>query len=432
MSDYVLEGEKWGGSAFGSTGGTVSWAVDNSIPTAFVAQIVAAFADWSRYGNITFTQVSSTSSSQIDFSDAYIDGLNNVLGETSFSYIGSRLQSAQITFDSGEGWHVSGSSLVSNAGANFFIVALHEIGHAIGLDHYTGGLAVMNPYLTSSLANLTQSDIDGIRAIYGSSPQTTYVVSDVFGRFAHDAQGPWGKVFALYDALLGRAPDALGFEDLTHALQSGTSLHDLAQSMLASGEHTASFGRFDQLSDAAFIEQLYEVTQHRAADAPGLAHFESALAAGVSRADVAVSFALSDEHIGRLGSSYAAGVYDPDKDASDIARLYYGVQGRAPDADGLMHWRVAASTGESIHDIAQDFLASAEYRTKFGGLDDAHYVDTLYQNALGRHAEADGLHHFMSELQHGGSRVDVAFEIAESPEARQHLMPVIESGWVLA
>lgn len=432
MSDFVLEGEKWGGAAFGSAGGTVTWAVDNSVPAAFVAQISAAFADWARYGNIAFQQVSSTSPSQIDFSDAYIDGLNNILGETSYSYSGTHLQSAQITFDSGEGWHLSGNSILSNAGANLFIVALHEIGHAIGLDHYTGGLAVMNPYLTSSLANLTQSDIDGVRAIYGGAPQPTYVASDVFGRFAHDAQGAWGKVFALYDAILGRAPDLLGFEDLTHALQTGTSLHDLAQGMLASGEHTANFGRFDQLSDDAFIQQLYAVTQHRAADAAGLAHFESALAGGVSRADVAVSFAFSDEHINRLAPSYTAGVYDPDKDASDVARLYYGIQGRAPDAPGLLHFRAAAAAGESIHDIAADFLSSDEYRTKFGGLDNAHLVDTVYQNALGRHAEADGLNHFVDQLQHGASRTDVAFEISESAEARQHLMSVIEGSWVLA
>lgn len=430
MSDYVLEGVKWGGTTFGTAGGTVTWAADGSVPTSFIAQISAAFADWARYANINFSQVSSTSTAQIDFSDAPIDGLNNILGQTSYSYAGASLRSAQITFDSGEGWHLSGGSLLSSAGANFFIVALHEIGHAIGMDHYNVSPAVMNAYLNLSVTDLTQSDIDGIRAVYGSA--ATSNTPTPFGSFIHDPSSAGGVVYAFYEAFLGRAPDPLGFEDLTHDLLSGMSLRSLAQAMLSSAEHTRNFGAYDHLSNEAFVEQLYQVIQHRSPDAPGLAHWEDALAGGESRVDVGIAFALSAEHIGSLQGAYTAGVFDPDKGVADIARLYWGIHGRAPDGGGLYHFVQDLANGKSVHDVARDFIASPEYQSKFGGLDDVHFVDTLYQNALGRHAESEGLSHFVAELRHGGTRADVAFEIVESTEAHQHLASLIETGWVLA
>ena len=50
-------------------------------------------------------------------------------------------------------------------------VALHEIGHALGLDHYTAGPAIMNPM--AGTPDLTGSDIDGIQALYGApAPET--------------------------------------------------------------------------------------------------------------------------------------------------------------------------------------------------------------------------------------------------------------------
>ena len=167
MVDYVLEGPKWGTAGLGSAGGVVTWAIDSTVPAAFVATITAAFADWASYANITFQEVSSTATAQIDFMMSAIDGVDNILGQTNYSYSGSRFTSADVDFDSSEGWHVSGNSIVSTDGVNFFPVALHEIGHALGLDHYNAAPAIMNGFLNPSVTNLAQSDIDGIEAIYG-------------------------------------------------------------------------------------------------------------------------------------------------------------------------------------------------------------------------------------------------------------------------
>jgi hypothetical protein len=157
--DFSLEGAKWGSSELGTAGGTVTWAVDDSISQAELQSINAAFAEWSEVANIQFQAVSSTADADIDFSNSAIDGGGNVLGVTGFSYSGGQLQSADIQFDSGD----------NLSGSEFSLVAIHEIGHAIGLGHFNDDPAVMNSTANFSLDSLAQSDIDGIVALYGAN-----------------------------------------------------------------------------------------------------------------------------------------------------------------------------------------------------------------------------------------------------------------------
>jgi matrixin len=157
--DFSLEGAKWGSPELGTAGGTVTWAVDDSISQAEMQSINAAFAEWSEVANIQFQAVSSTADADIDFSNSAIDGTGNVLGVTGFSYSGGQLQSADIRFDSGD----------NLSGSEFSLVAIHEIGHAIGLGHFNGDDAVMNSTANFSLDGLEQSDIDGIVALYGAN-----------------------------------------------------------------------------------------------------------------------------------------------------------------------------------------------------------------------------------------------------------------------
>ena len=74
-----------------------------------------------------------------------------------------QLQSADIQFDSGD--HLSGAELT--------LVATHEIGHAIGLGHFNDDPAVMNSTANFSLTGLSQSDIDGVVALYGAATDTS-------------------------------------------------------------------------------------------------------------------------------------------------------------------------------------------------------------------------------------------------------------------
>src|SRR5258708_21607731 len=108
----------------------------------------------------------------IDFTFGAIDGHDTVLAQTTYYYSGSAMMSATVEMDSGEGWYISNGHGVSYDGLSFFVVALHEIGHAIGLDHYNAAPAVMNAYINPPVTDLRTSDIDGVRALYGTAPAT--------------------------------------------------------------------------------------------------------------------------------------------------------------------------------------------------------------------------------------------------------------------
>ncbi|GJE30482.1 matrixin family metalloprotease [Methylobacterium oxalidis] len=170
MADYVLEGPRWGAGARGTSGGTVTWAIDAALPAAFASVIQSAFATWASVANISFQQVASTATANIDLTQGAIDGLGNTLGYASYNFSGQRMSAATVTFDSAEGWRASGSKVVSNQGTDFYLVALHEIGHALGLDHYNGKPEVMNSIISPAITGLMAGDIAGIQALYGAAP----------------------------------------------------------------------------------------------------------------------------------------------------------------------------------------------------------------------------------------------------------------------
>ncbi len=71
---------------------------------------------------------------------------------------------AYIIFNSLNSWGIHDNS--SNSPTDFKRVALHEVGHTLGLDH-SGTTASIMYYLYQNVTTLQTDDINGIRAIYG-------------------------------------------------------------------------------------------------------------------------------------------------------------------------------------------------------------------------------------------------------------------------
>ena len=207
---HSLTGRKWGANtSFGATGtdntgpgtagGTVTYSfmangIDmtgdsnaaaganvsiTSLPgysACFLTDIAAAFAAWSAVANIQFVQVADGNAAfnapgataDIRIGAHTFDGPSNTLAHAYYPPPNGTTASGDIHFDRQEIW-----GCVAGGGAiDIGIVALHEIGHALGLAHETrsGRRAVMNPTYNPSVASvLLGDDINGGTTIYGSS-----------------------------------------------------------------------------------------------------------------------------------------------------------------------------------------------------------------------------------------------------------------------
>jgi hypothetical protein len=203
-SKFVLKGTKWGaGSPFtmgnppGTSGETVTFSFMSdgidltaesdslpgnvaiaSLPTyqgCFLTKIRNAFAAWSAISNIHFTEVidnnqsfgNASASGDIRIGAHTFDGVGNTLAHGYYPPPNENSGAGDLHFDRQENW------TCDTSGYDIGIVALHEIGHTIGLDHEPSITAVMNPTYNSSRNALQQDDINGARAIYGTTPGST-------------------------------------------------------------------------------------------------------------------------------------------------------------------------------------------------------------------------------------------------------------------
>ena len=88
---------------------------------------------------------------------------------------------ADIVFNSAETWDVYSGSLRFDGTNEFERVALHELGHALGLNHSNANAAIMRAFM-SDTDSLQSDDIAGIASIYGSEGAVTETtVANIYG-----------------------------------------------------------------------------------------------------------------------------------------------------------------------------------------------------------------------------------------------------------
>lgn len=203
----------------------------------------------------------------------------------------------------------------------------------------------------------------------------------------------------LYNGLLGRDADASGAEAWGTSA-SGTALTDIAQGFLGSTE-------FQNNMNNEFIQSVYTTLLGRSADASGEENWLNALAHGASRADVIAAITGSDE-------GQAAGAIADNTDY--VKALYTSVLGREADDAGLDNWVAALSAGADRASIAQGISSSVESNAHSA----SDFIDLLYNNALGRTADAEGKAFWTQALEQGLTQTDVAIGIVGSVEGVDH------------
>jgi hypothetical protein len=222
----------------------------------------------------------------------------------------------------------------------------------------------------------------------------------------------------LYEGLLGHSGNAAGLSFWDGVLTSGASASSVAAGFLASPEYQSGHGT---LTDAQFVDNLYQGFLGRAPDGPGGTFWTGLLDSGTSRADVVVGVAQSQEAKTTLAPTTSQ-VWVPNAGGTLAEEVYQTGLDRTVDLGGLASAQSALAQGQTALQFVQGIVASPEFQALHGAQSDTAFIASLYQDGLGRAPDQAGGSFYAGLLSSGaGSRADVLLDIATSPEAATHL-----------
>ena len=226
-------------------------------------------------------------------------------------------------------------------------------------------------------------------------------------------------VSRMYTVVLGRDAEKEGLDDWSNQLINHTNDGaGLARGFICSDEFIAKNMRNDD-----YINTLYKTFFNREPDASGKANWMNALNNGISRNEVLAGFVNSLEFAnlcdkygiarGTLennGSSiYNAGVRD------FVLRMYTKCLNRDGETVGVEDWTNRINTKVMRPEaVAKSFFSSQEFINR--NLNNADYVETLYQTFMDRASDEGGKQYWMNKLNSGMSRQQVLEGFSRSEE----------------
>ncbi|MFS8149882.1 DUF4214 domain-containing protein [Vreelandella titanicae] len=99
-----------------------------------------------------------------------------------------------------------------------------------------------------------------------------------------------------------------------------------------------------------------------------------------------------------------------------LLRLYDAAFDRDADGKGLGYWlEIKETTG--LGDIANSFIASAEFNSQNGNLEDDAFIELMYSNVLERTSDSAGKEFWLDQLDNGAERGAVMVGFTESDES---------------
>ena len=154
---------------------------------------------------------------------------------------------------------------------------------------------------------------DAVLASGGSRGQVVLAFAqspeDEAKTLATDGDNDNGEVYRVYEAALGRAPDAAGQAYWSSELAAGDTILQVVQNLIGSGEFLHDYAA---LSVSGFVTALYQNVLHRAPDATGLQAWTNTLGDGASEASVVLGFSDSPEYrAATAGATHANWVFIP-------------------------------------------------------------------------------------------------------------------------
>ncbi len=129
-------------------------------------------------------------------------------------------------------------------------------------------------------------------------------------------------------------------------------------------------------------------------------------------------------NLGRITFADGSGLFDPTGVAEDVARLYQGAFGRAPDLQGLDdNTALITSNSIGLAALAASFASSPEFLARYGQTDTAGFARQLYLNVLHRSPDAAGQQLWVN-YTNATSRGDALLAFSDSFENHQQTLPI--------